>query len=179
MDGSMMHRGPTFSGEGAHVFFWGGPRFVFWGALYVVMGHAIHHSTAHTPLPPCRGRAGRVQPGVCYHLFPQPLFDRFQQHDMPEMLRTPLLELYMLVKLLGFEGAGRHGHGLVEGGARHARDAAHPPHGAVPAQLRAWAGLVRGGRGAGGGRKWFVESGGVGKHDWVEEEGTFLFRAAK
>ena len=149
MDGSMMHRGPTFSGEGAHVFFWGGPRFVFWGALYVVMGHAIHHSTAHTPLPPCRGRAGRVQPGVCYHLFPQPLFDRFQQHDMPEMLRTPLLELYMLVKLLGFEGAGRHGHGLGGGGGTTRPRCCAPPSWSCTCWSSCWGLRVRAGMGMG------------------------------
>ncbi|KAK7057017.1 3'-5' RNA helicase ythdc2, partial [Halocaridina rubra] len=37
-----------------------------------------------------RGRAGRCQPGLCYHLFSRSRYNSFQQHQTPEILRTPL-----------------------------------------------------------------------------------------
>ncbi|KAL1566113.1 RNA helicase [Salvia divinorum] len=47
-----------------------------------------------------RGRAGRVQPGVCYRLYPKLIHDAMLQYQLPEMLRTPLQELCLHIKSL-------------------------------------------------------------------------------
>ncbi|XP_071908513.1 DExH-box ATP-dependent RNA helicase DExH1 isoform X1 [Coffea arabica] len=48
-----------------------------------------------------RGRAGRVQPGLCYRLYPKLIFDAMPQYQLPEILRTPLQELCLHIKSLG------------------------------------------------------------------------------
>ncbi|KAL6496356.1 hypothetical protein OROGR_029614 [Orobanche gracilis] len=47
-----------------------------------------------------RGRAGRVQPGVCYRLYPKMIHDAMPHYQLPEMLRTPLQELCLHIKSL-------------------------------------------------------------------------------
>ncbi|KAK7289786.1 hypothetical protein RIF29_03730 [Crotalaria pallida] len=47
-----------------------------------------------------RGRAGRVQPGECYHLYPRCLHDAFTEYQLPEILRTPLQSLCLQIKSL-------------------------------------------------------------------------------
>ncbi|EHA8587102.1 putative protein BREAST CANCER SUSCEPTIBILITY 1 [Cocos nucifera] len=47
-----------------------------------------------------RGRAGRVQPGVCYRLYPKAIHDAMPQYQLPEILRTPLQELCLNIKSL-------------------------------------------------------------------------------
>ncbi|KAA0156285.1 hypothetical protein FNF29_01078 [Cafeteria roenbergensis] len=46
------------------------------------------------------GRAGRVRPGICYHLFSSMRHEGMQDFETPEILRTPLDELCLQVKLL-------------------------------------------------------------------------------
>lgn len=49
-----------------------------------------------------KGRAGRVQPGHVYHLFPRKMYeDCFMDHQLPEIMRTPLAELCLQIKSLG------------------------------------------------------------------------------
>ena len=45
-------------------------------------------------------RAGRCQPGVCYHLFSRIRYEDLQEYPDPELLRYPLQELCLHTKLL-------------------------------------------------------------------------------
>lgn len=47
-----------------------------------------------------RGRAGRVQPGQCYHLYPRCVYEAFAEYQLPELLRTPLNSLCLQIKSL-------------------------------------------------------------------------------
>jgi ATP-dependent RNA helicase DHX36 len=55
-----------------------------------------------------RGRAGRVQPGKCWHLFPRRKLETLAEYQLPEMLRTPLEQMCLQVRSLNLakDGAG-------------------------------------------------------------------------
>lgn len=53
-----------------------------------------------------KGRAGRVQAGVCYKLYPRIIHDAMLEYQLPEILRTPLQELCLHIKSLQLGSAG-------------------------------------------------------------------------
>lgn len=53
-----------------------------------------------------RGRAGRVLPGECYHLYPNCVYEAFSEYQLPELLRTPLNSLCLQIKSLQVESIG-------------------------------------------------------------------------
>ncbi|KAG0380585.1 ATP-dependent RNA helicase dhx29 [Mortierella sp. AD032] len=47
-----------------------------------------------------RGRAGRVQEGVCFHMFSKMTFEDYMpEYQMPEIMRMPLEELCLMIKM--------------------------------------------------------------------------------
>uniref|UniRef100_A0A803SLN6 RNA helicase n=1 Tax=Anolis carolinensis TaxID=28377 RepID=A0A803SLN6_ANOCA len=51
-----------------------------------------------------KGRAGRVQPGQCYHLYNGLRASLLEDYQLPEILRTPLEELCLQIKILKLGG---------------------------------------------------------------------------
>eukprot|EP00250_Pteridium_aquilinum_P021505 c25147_g1_i1 orf=845-4309(-) len=47
-----------------------------------------------------RGRAGRVQPGEAYHIYPKAVYEAFADYQMPELHRVPLHSLCLQIKSL-------------------------------------------------------------------------------
>ena len=46
------------------------------------------------------GRAGRSRPGVCFRLYSAKMYEQMDEYQTPELLRTPLEEVCLQIKLL-------------------------------------------------------------------------------
>lgn len=51
-----------------------------------------------------RGRAGRCRPGVAYHMYSRQRSESLEEYQLPEIMRTPLEEMCLQVKLLEKNG---------------------------------------------------------------------------
>lgn len=74
-----------------------------------------------------KGRAGRVQAGVAFHLFPTAQWADMTEYQLPEMLRTPLEQLCLQVRARTAACAHSCGKGQPSATHTYTHILTHPP----------------------------------------------------
>ncbi len=95
-----------------------------------------------------RGRAGRVRPGICFRLFSRAQWSHFSPHTQPEMLRSPLESVVLLIKGMAAGHAARKGSAGGAAGAGGPASASSHGAGVASASGGASGGASASGHGA-------------------------------
>ena len=76
------------------------PCFIYPRHIYTCVHVHCTMYNVHLHVHACIHTLSRVQPGKCYHLFTQHQQSVLADYQQPEMLRTPLEELVLQIKIL-------------------------------------------------------------------------------